>query len=290
MIEIYLLEQLDAFARHGTLSGAAEELHVTQPAMTRSMKRLEELMGVALFHRDKRRLALNTAGQVAAEYARRILADEREMLAAACEEDRRDRTLTLGACGILTINHLVPILTQSFPGRSILSEVAPDEALIARLKNRVCQLAVLCERPADKSLFCQRYMTERIYISVPLDHPLAAKSELKREELTGCSILTFDVGFWVERFRREMPRTAFLLQTDADAMDELVDASSLLVFNSDQMLRDGYVPEDRKSIPLAEDFAEATYYVACLDSEKGRYASFFNALRSDAIHKSPGND
>ena len=42
MIEIYLLEQLEAFARCGTLSGAAEELHLSQPALTRSMKKLED--------------------------------------------------------------------------------------------------------------------------------------------------------------------------------------------------------------------------------------------------------
>lgn len=38
MIDIFLLEQLDAFARTGTLSRAAEELHITQPALSRNMK------------------------------------------------------------------------------------------------------------------------------------------------------------------------------------------------------------------------------------------------------------
>ena len=47
MIEIYLLEQLEAFARCGTLSAAAEELHLSQPALTRSMKKfsLPEAVG-----------------------------------------------------------------------------------------------------------------------------------------------------------------------------------------------------------------------------------------------------
>ena len=38
MIELYLLEQLDAFARNGTLIRASEELHISQPALSRSMK------------------------------------------------------------------------------------------------------------------------------------------------------------------------------------------------------------------------------------------------------------
>lgn len=283
MIDLYLLEQLDAFARFGTLSRAAEEVHVSQPALTHSMKRLEEKMGIALFYRDKRRLSLNSAGKVVAEYARRILTDEQEMLARAYEVDRRERTLTLGSCGIMTINHLVPVLTQSFPDKSILTEVSTDEVLLTKLRNRGCNLAVLHEKSEGKDLFQQRYLTEQIMISVPLDHPLSGKEELTREDLAGCSILTFDVGFWVERFKREMPQTAFLLQMDVDTMDELVEASNLLVFNSDQMLRDGYVPHSRKNIPLREDFAVTTYTVACLDSERERYSSFFNAIRSESI-------
>lgn len=283
MIEVYLLEQLDAFARCGTLSGAAEELHISQPALTRSMKKLEADMGIALFHRDKRKLTLNAAGRVAAEYARRVLEDECEMLTAVYEADRRERTLTLGSCGILAVNRLIPVLTQSFAGKSILTEMASDDALIARLKNRSCQLVVLHERPEDKSIFCQRYLREQIYISVPNAHPLAAKQELHSADLALCSILTFDLGFWVPLCREKLPNTSFLIQTDADTMDELVDASNLLVFNSDQMLADGYVPEGRKNLPLREDFASTVYYVCCLDSEKARYASFFNVIRSEAI-------
>ena len=46
------------------------------------MKKIESDMGIALFQRDKRRLTLNAAGKVVADYARRILMDEREMLSA----------------------------------------------------------------------------------------------------------------------------------------------------------------------------------------------------------------
>ena len=286
MIALYLLEQFDAFARLGTLSKAAEELHISQPALTRSMKKIEEEMGIALFHRDLRKLTLNTAGKVVAEYARRILADEREMLERAYEADRRERTLILGSCGVMAVNHLIPVLTQSFSGKSILTEIAPDEVLLARLKNRSCQFAVLHDRPADPAVFYQRYLREQIYISVPDSHPLASRTELTAVDLEGCSILTFDVGFWVGLCRERLPHTSFLIQTDADTMIELVEASDLFVFNSDQMLRDGYIPPRRKNLPLKEDFADVVYYVACLDSEKTRYTSFFNAIRADSITQS----
>ena len=52
MMELYLLEQLIAFSRQGTLSGAAEKLHISQPALSQSMKKLEESLGVSLFERS----------------------------------------------------------------------------------------------------------------------------------------------------------------------------------------------------------------------------------------------
>ena len=54
MIEIYLLEQLDAFATYKTLSEAAEKLHMTQPTLSRSMQKLEDYFGFPLFDRDKK--------------------------------------------------------------------------------------------------------------------------------------------------------------------------------------------------------------------------------------------
>ena len=283
MIELYLLEQFEAFARYGTLSRASKELHISQPALTRSMKKIETDMGIALFHRDKRKLTLNDVGKVVAEYARRILDEEQEMRIRAVETDRRTHMITLGSCVVVAVNHLVPILMQSFRDRSILTEIASDEVLIERLKNHSCQLAVLHERPEDNAIFCQRYFSEQLCISLPKDHPLAGRKVLSAADLKGLSILTFDVGFWVDLCKRKMPETSFLIQTDADAMHELVGASTLPVFNSDRMLEDGYIPDNSISLKLDEDFAHTDYYVACLDSEKFRYNSFFNAIRSEVM-------
>ncbi|MCM1155375.1 MAG: LysR family transcriptional regulator [Roseburia sp.] len=53
MIEILQLEHLVAFAEYGTLSKAAEELHISQPTLTRSMKKIEEEFRAPLFDHKK---------------------------------------------------------------------------------------------------------------------------------------------------------------------------------------------------------------------------------------------
>lgn len=74
MTDFEELRQLVAFQRFGTLSAAADELHITQPTMTRAMRRLEREVGVPLFDRSaKNRLALTPAGELAAEEAKKLL-------------------------------------------------------------------------------------------------------------------------------------------------------------------------------------------------------------------------
>ena len=62
MIELYLLENLYAVYEHKTLTLAAEKLHLTQPSLSRSMQKLEGILGVSLFDRQKNRIILNENG------------------------------------------------------------------------------------------------------------------------------------------------------------------------------------------------------------------------------------
>ena len=98
MIEIYLLEQLAAVAEHGTLLKASEALHLSQPALSRSMKKLEAQLGVQLFDRENSKISLNDTGAHAVDYAKRILALDREMAEGVAEYERRRRIVSLGSC------------------------------------------------------------------------------------------------------------------------------------------------------------------------------------------------
>ena len=69
-VELEQLRQLDAIAREGTMSAAARVLHISQPALSRSLGRLETELGLQLFDRAGRRLVFNDAGRVAFEHAR----------------------------------------------------------------------------------------------------------------------------------------------------------------------------------------------------------------------------
>ena len=98
MIDIHLFEQLVAFASCGTLSAAAEQLHISQPALSRAMQRLEDELGVRLFDRQKSRLFLNENGELAVTYARNLLLQESAMIEQIRDFDRKKRTIFVGSC------------------------------------------------------------------------------------------------------------------------------------------------------------------------------------------------
>ena len=112
MMELYLLEQLIAFSRQGTLSGAAEELHISQPALSQSMKKLEESLGVSLFERSKNKIALNENGIMAVQLGEKLLEQSREMEERLRLFDRSRRTLSVGGCAPVPLWDLLPLLSR----------------------------------------------------------------------------------------------------------------------------------------------------------------------------------
>lgn len=86
--------------------------HLSQPALTRSMRKLEEVIGVPLFERTKNRIALNENGRLTAQYAQKILEQERDMVERVRLLDRSRRTITLGSCAPVPIADLVPVLSR----------------------------------------------------------------------------------------------------------------------------------------------------------------------------------
>ena len=288
MIETYLLEQFVAFARFGTLLKAAEELHITQPTLSRSMKKLEDELGVSLFRRENSKLSLNETGEVAAEYAEKVLSANQDFIDHVISFDRNLRTVSIGSSSPFPINELMPTLQGQLPGKTILTELSDnDERLITGLKNHQYDMVILHTLPEDKSLFCQRYMEERIYISIAEDHPLAKKESVTFDELKDIRILvSANIGFWMDICKKHLAVSDLLVQSSTDALDELADASSLPIFNSDRMIELGYEAPRRVSVPISDDDAHATYWVVCRAEDQRNLRSIFNVVRGYAIrHK-----
>jgi len=166
MIEIYLLEALAAFYQYGTLSAASEHLHISQPALSRSMQKLEDLMGVSLFERTKNRITLNETGKLAAMHAERILQSEEEMIRIVRNYDSSLHTISVGYCAPGPMMEMPAMLSSLYPGMAVSSEIEEEEKLLKGVRSRKYTMAVLSYPVQDENLVCRKCGSEQLFISL----------------------------------------------------------------------------------------------------------------------------
>lgn len=281
MFELYQLEQLLAFAECGTLSGAAEHLHISQPALSRSMQRLEAELQVPLFDRQKNKIELNENGRMAVDYARKIVEQSRDMVGRVQAFDRSQRTILIGSCAPAPLWEIPPLLSDLYPDRTISSEIRENRVLLQGLRDGVYQLIILPYPLEEPGIACFKYGEEHLFFSLPPAHPLSGSNALYMKDLNGETMLLRNrLGFWRDVTDQKMPDTRFLEQEDV-AFEELVKSSALPSFATDVALRREGNPANRVNIPILDDEANVTYY--CLYKPYGRndLSAFLKTLPAD---------
>ena len=268
MLELEQLAQLTAVAEHGTLSAAAEALHISQPSLTRSMQKLENVLGVTLFERTKNRVLLNEAGRLAVEEAGKVLSAAEGMETRMAAYARSLRTIAVGSCAPAPMWEVTPPLSRQYPDMTIAAEMNEPDRLTEGLERGVYQL-IITDAPVEQDgVLCREYVTERLYVSLPPAHPLAKREAVSLSDLAGQTMLLFsELGVW-QRLRDEKMRDIrFIVQTEREAFSDLISASVLPNFTTNLTQRYG-APIDRVNVPILDPEAAIRFYL-CV-SEKHR--------------------
>ena len=280
MIENYQLEQLLAFHEYGTLSAAAEHLNVTEPSLSRTMRRLEEELGVRLFERSKNRIVLSQTGLLAVDYAKQILSKVEEMELHLRAFDRSQHTLNIGSCTLGALMALRPAAAGLYPTLDIASSVAGEEPLLHGFQKGEYNIIVLPHPLEQQDLFCRKYRTERIYLSVKRNHPLADRPAVSLSELDGQSfIVCGHEDWWTDMVKEKLPNARFFFQENLDAIVSIALNSDIPTFSSDILLEnvEAYRTE-RANIPISGMESELTYYLVCRSAELPKWELFFKKL------------
>lgn len=175
------LHIFEAVARHFSYTRAAEELHLTQPAVFSQVKQLEEGVGMPLLERIGKQLHLTDAG-------REVLATSRETLDAL---DRLDMRLAdmqglkrgrLRIAIVTTAKYLIPRLLGEFcarhPGIEAALIVTNRQRLLARLAENADDLAVLGAPPEGMDIIATPFADNPLVVLARHDHPLAGQADV----------------------------------------------------------------------------------------------------------------
>lgn len=273
MLELYDLEKLAAFRRCGTLVAAAQELRISQPALSRAMRKLEDEMGVELFTRSKNRMELNENGVLAAELAEKLLGDADSLVRRVRALDRSRRTIGVGSVAPAPLWDLAPALSSLYPGMAITTELSDTQTLLAGLQAGTYSLVVLTGPPDAPGIESVPFGGERLCFLLPANHPLAGAKELRLADLNGeTMLLRPNLGFWSKALE-SLPDTHFLVQEENYAFGELLRASSLPAFTTDRMQRRSGATEGRVAVPITDPGMSVDYFAAYRTADRRRLAA-----------------
>jgi DNA-binding transcriptional LysR family regulator len=181
------LKVFEAVARHLSYSRAAEELHLTQPAVSTQIARLEEHAGNALFEQFGKKIYLTAAGAQLLQISRTII-DQFEQAASAMAQCRGVSGGRLDVAVISAGDYFFPRLLIEFirrhDGVTLNFTVHNREELISRLADNLTDLAVMTRPPTELDTENHAFAPHPYVIVAPAGHPLVGRRGLTLAELT----------------------------------------------------------------------------------------------------------
>ncbi len=183
--------QINAFlavAELESFSQAAEKLHITQPAVSKRIRQLEQSVNAELFDRIGRRSVLTPSGKAFKPHAERILA---ELKAYRSGLDRQPG-IPSGTLSFATSHHIglhrLPQVLRDFKIRYPrvdldLQFMDSEDACVAVADNRIELAIVTLPEQADKHLECEPVWIDEMIVVMAADHSLARQRDISREQL-----------------------------------------------------------------------------------------------------------
>src|SRR4051794_41046590 len=194
------------------MTATARDLHISQPALSRAIARMETTLGVPLFDRRGRVLALNHHGRRYLTHVRRAL-EELDAGAAAVADvaDAEQGELRLWFLHTLG-SWLVPALVGAYraerPAVRFRLAQRGTAALLAPFDGGDAALVLMGPRPAGQRFAWQRLVTEPLLLAVPPSHRLAGRRSVRLDEIAGDPFIAMRPGHGPRPRDRRLCRAA----------------------------------------------------------------------------------
>jgi len=187
----------EAVARFSSISRAASELHLTQPAVSMQIKQLEDQIGLPLLEQIGKRLFLTEAGLEMRKHAQRF--EEQTLALKTCMDQFRelDRGL-LRLAVVSTANYFLPpliaSLTERHPGMRISLQVENRESVLSALADNRTDLAVTGLPPESADLTAQAFMDNPLVVIAAPSHPLANERQISVSQFSKETLVVREPG------------------------------------------------------------------------------------------------
>jgi len=194
------LQQLKLFesvSRLGSYTRAAEELFLTQPAVSIQIKRLETHTGMPLFEKVGKKIFPTAAGKAMYDASKDILERVAE-LSNTIEELQGTVKGSLMVSVVTTAKYFLPnllgVFLQQYPEVEPKLKFTNRARVIDRLQNNDDDFVIMGQIPEDNNLETYPFLNNILGVIAPADHPLAGKKNISLEEIAKQRFLIREIG------------------------------------------------------------------------------------------------
>jgi DNA-binding transcriptional LysR family regulator len=204
------LRQLHVFAsvvKHMSVSLAAEELFITQPAVSQQIRGLEERLGVKLFERTPNGLLLTEGGEAILPHVQAILASRARIDNVVAEQRGATRGhLAVGSNttgGMYVVSPMLRAFRDAHPEAEIVLQVLSTDRICERILQNLLDVAVVTGPVEVASVVVADLCEDELYLIVSPSHPFAARATVSRQEVAAEAFVVPEPG---SRTRRLIQR------------------------------------------------------------------------------------
>lgn len=289
------LNQLKLFylaIKHKSLSNAATELNITQPAVTKGIQRLQEYYEIQFVERLGKKLVLTKAGTALYEIADKIFTMEK-----LAEESIRSFQIEEG--GQLRIHasesfgaYYLPALINQFkalnPTIRIKVDILPTDKIVETTIGLQNEIGFISYPVKHEKLILTAVLEEKLIIIVSPRHHLATKSELRARDLEGQAMIMHEHGsalqMAVEKFLDEekVQISRYLEFSNNEAIKRAVAEGDGIALISEKVAGEEIEAGKLKAIPVAGPQITRTFYMI---QNKDKFISRLLAGLLEMIHE-----
>ncbi|MGG0775356.1 LysR family transcriptional regulator [Bacillus rugosus] len=193
------LEYFQTLARMQHVTKAAKSLSITQPALSRSIARLENHLGVPLFDRQGRSITLNQYGHIFLQRVQAMMkeyTEGKEEIQSLLKPDQGEVSLGfLHTLGTTLVPDLIGSFQQENPNIAFQLKQNHSYWLLERLKSGDLDLCLLASIKPEKPIQWIKLWSEELFVFVPNDHPLANRESITLSEIAGERFILLKKGY-----------------------------------------------------------------------------------------------
>lgn len=282
-MELTQLEQFKTIATSQTMTSAAEALHISQPALSASLKKLENELGLRLFERHKNKIILNDAGQIVLNHANDILNAVTKMKAELQEYSLKDTIVNIGFDDPGPMWYIMPNISMAYGSDAVKNELYFKQEPLSLLLNEKYDIIVSSKPIIHPNIICQHLIEESIYLSAPANAPLANLTAIDLKKTYPSSIIHYTCkgqhetdlsSFWQEVAKL----TNMKVYTDYFIFNQIIRNENVYTLTTKLVKHYRDDGPNRILIPVINEETITNYYISYVKNNETKVLDYINFI------------